>query len=251
MWRQSTASDKQKIAVLESQTTQQLEVLIQHMGRIEADLMRINALGERLVAYAGLDPQEFNFGHEVGLGGADLYNPLAPTESMLVSLISTQRTLNRRLSQMQSLYHLLHTQSPQAEHLLQGKSTVVTNGWISSFFGMRLDPFSGRKAFHAGVDIAGKEGGEVKALASGIVSFASEKGAYGRLVEINHGQGLATRYGHNKSVLVKAGQLVKKGQAIALLGSSGRSTGPHVHLEVHQDGTPVDPGQYFPDLKRI
>jgi len=241
-------SDRHQVKDLQFQTEQHLQVLTQHLGRIEANLMRINALGERLVESARLDPNEFNFNQEVGVGGPS--DRELPNDTLLSSLKELDALLERRYAQLFALNQAVQVRVGQRELSFSGAGKAVAKGWISSFFGHRHDPFTGRKSWHAGVDIVGKEGSEIKALASGIVSYANVKGAYGRLVEIKHADGLATRYGHTKEILVKSGQLVRKGDTIALLGSSGRSTGPHLHLEVHKDGKPVDPGQYFPDLKR-
>lgn len=227
---------------------QQLHTLARHIGRIEANLMRINALGERLVESAQLDPEEFNFRQEVGLGGS--FPAEMTPEDLIFALKGLDALLDKRYIQLTALHQALHVHFGQRERTFSKGRLAVVNGWISSFFGMRYDPFTGRKAWHAGVDIAGKEGAEIKALAGGIVSFASTKGNYGQTVEINHGNGLITRYAHSKALLVKPGQLIRKGDTIALLGSSGRSTGPHLHLEVHQNGIAVDPGVHFPDLKR-
>ncbi|MGD9591760.1 MAG: M23 family metallopeptidase [Candidatus Berkiella sp.] len=226
---------------------QHLEVLTQHIGRIEANLMRINALGEQLVHLSGLDPAEFNFAQEVPIGG-----PLSSdsTKDLIHTAKALDLTIAKRLEQISALDVTLQTHIGHQELGLSGNGKSAAKGWVSSFYGHRHDPFSGRKAWHAGVDIAGKEGAEIKALAGGIVSYAATKGGYGHLVEIQHANGLCTRYGHNKEILVQPGDLVKKGQTIALLGSSGRSTGPHLHLEVHRYGEAVDPGEYFPDLRR-
>ncbi len=245
-WQEYVQSDRLKLKELESRTQQHLRVLTQHVGRIEANLMRINALGDRLVEYAHLDPQEFVFKTE-----QDKSSTLTIENDTLLSTIKAfDAVLERRYVQMTALHQALQVRVGQHELSFSGVGKLVRNGWISSFFGTRHDPFTGRKSWHGGVDIVGQEGAEIQALASGIVSYAAEKGAYGQLIEINHGNGLATRYGHNKELLVTSGQLVKKGQAIALLGSTGRSTGPHLHLEVHKDGEAVDPGLYFPDLRK-
>ncbi|MBS0289188.1 MAG: M23 family metallopeptidase [Proteobacteria bacterium] len=223
----------------EFHTEQNLQVLTEHIGRIQANLMRINALGERLVASSGLDPQEFNFQEAVPQGGP-----------LISDIKALENLTQKRVTQLSALHQALQTRLGHQELSLFGQGKSAAEGWVSSFFGLRQDPFTGRKAWHAGVDIVGKEGAQVKALAGGIVSYAATKGGYGHLVEIQHANGLATRYGHNKEILVAPGELVKKGQTIALLGSSGRSTGPHLHLEVHRNGEAVDPGEYFPDLRR-
>jgi murein DD-endopeptidase MepM/ murein hydrolase activator NlpD len=120
----------------------------------------------------------------------------------------------------------------------------VEEGWLSSRYGKRNDPFTGKQDFHKGLDFAGKKGSEVIAVGDGVVSWAGVKSGYGKLIEINHGNGYATRYGHNQSNLVKIGDTVKKGQQIALMGSTGRSTGPHVHFEVLHDGKAVNPSKF-------
>jgi len=117
----------------------------------------------------------------------------------------------------------------------------VTGGFISSYFGEREDPFSGEEAYHKGVDFAGTAGAHVTAVAAGVVTWAGQRTGYGNLVEINHGDGYVTRYAHNERTLVSVGQTVKRGDSIALMGSTGRSTGPHVHFEVLRNGRQVDP----------
>lgn len=117
----------------------------------------------------------------------------------------------------------------------------VTTGYISSYFGERADPFDGREAFHKGVDFAGNLGSDVVAVAAGVVTWAGERSGYGKLIEINHGDGFTTRYAHNERALVSVGQTVKRGESIALMGSTGHSTGPHVHFEVLKNGRQVNP----------
>jgi murein DD-endopeptidase MepM/ murein hydrolase activator NlpD len=117
----------------------------------------------------------------------------------------------------------------------------VGAGAISSYFGQRMDPFTGEEGFHKGLDFAGTAGEPVMAVAAGIVTWAGERSGYGTLVEINHGNGYITRYAHNESTLVTVGQSVSRGEHIALMGSTGHSTGPHVHFEVLHNGTQIDP----------
>lgn len=235
-------------APMDQLTEEHLRVLTQHIGRIEANLMRINALGERLVLSARLDPQEFDFSNDVPVGGTFMRDNTP--EELMATINQLSAMLDKRYAQLITLHQTLQMHWGQLELSFTGIGKAVTNGWISSFYGPRYDPFTGRKAWHGGVDIAGKEGAEIKALAAGIVTFADSKGGYGQFIEIKHSNGLTTRYGHNKELLVKQGQVVRKGQTISLLGSSGRSTGPHLHLEVHKNGQAVDPGDYFPDFKR-
>ena len=121
----------------------------------------------------------------------------------------------------------------------------ATGGFVSSGFGPRADPFNGNIAFHEGVDIASRLGSPIHAMADGVVSFAGEKPQYGKIIEITHGRGLTTRYAHTLQLLVKVGDKVNRGDSIALVGSSGRSTGPHVHFEVLKEGRAVNPGKYL------
>lgn len=239
-------ADRNKLLEWQKQNAQQIDVLTRHIGRIEANLIRINALGAHLVEYANLSREEFNFEQAAAVGGP--YIPLEPN-ALLTTIKEFDRLIDIRLNQFSALNQILQFRKQRHELSFDNKGKPV-NGWISSYFGPRKDPLTGEKAWHSGVDIVAKEGAPIKALAAGIVTQSAVKGAYGYLVEIDHGSGLKTRYGHNKALLVKTGELVKKGQSIALLGSSGRSTGPHVHLEVHKDGKTVDPGLYFTDLRR-
>jgi murein DD-endopeptidase MepM/ murein hydrolase activator NlpD len=160
-----------------------------------------------------------------------------------VALNSLSRQIEDRAQQLEVLETLMMNRNLQDEVLPAGRP--IERGWISSFFGLRADPFNGHKVHHAGVDFAGKEGSEVFAVASGVVVWSGERHGYGQMVEINHGNGYATRYGHSKELLVKIGDTVKKGQTIALMGSTGRSTGPHVHFEVLLNGKQVNPASYI------
>jgi len=120
----------------------------------------------------------------------------------------------------------------------------IGRGWISSYYGMRTNPFTGKLQFHKGMDFASKSGSNVQAVAGGVVTWSSKRYGYGNLVEINHGNGYVTRYGHNKENLVQVGDTVKKGQSISLMGSTGRSTGPHVHFEVLKNGRQINPQRF-------
>lgn len=251
-WHQEINIDKSQLQNLQQQTEKQLQVLAKHIGKVEANLMRINALGERLVEYADLDPNEFDFNSEPGVGGpvTDMISETNVANSLVNQLKSIEHSLEMRLEQMAVLQNLFKNKLRKEELILAGWGKPVSKGWVSSFFGYRTDPFSGKRLLHAGVDVAGECGTQIMAVASGVVNIAEDRGAYGKLIEINHGDGFATRYAHNKDMFVSAGDLVRKGQAIATMGSSGRSTGPHVHFEVRKDGAPVDPGRYFADLRK-
>ena len=148
-----------------------------------------------------------------------------------------------REAKLTVLENVLMSRNLQARILPSG--SAVHRGLVSSKFGQRIDPFTGKQGMHKGIDIAGKEGTEILAVADGIVTWSGKRKGYGNLVEIDHGTGYVTRYGHNKKQLVEFGNTVHKGQAIALIGSTGRSTGPHVHVEVMKNGKHVNPEKYL------
>ena len=136
-----------------------------------------------------------------------------------------------------------------ADNKLKSERTVagrpIVKGWMSSEYGMRTDPFHGDKRWHGGVDFAGRWGSDIIAVASGVVTWSGERSGYGKMVEINHSDGFVTRYAHNSENIAQLGAIVKKGELIAKMGSSGRSTGPHVHFEVYKNGRTVDPATYI------
>jgi len=215
------------------------------LGQLQAHVIRMEALGQRLTKMANLDKGEFDFDNPPAQGG-----PERPQEAerfeipdFLQTLDGLSRQIDDRSKQLSVLESMLMNHNLQAEIIPTGRPTQ--GGWISSFFGMRTDPFNGRREFHEGMDFAGKAGSNVMAVAAGVVTWAGERYGYGNLVEINHGNGYVTRYGHNKEILVKVGDTVKKGKLLARMGSTGRSTGPHVHFEVLRHGKPVNPAKYI------
>lgn len=224
----------------------QMDALAQRVSQIQAQVMRIDGLGQRLVKLANLDAAEFNFGQEPGRGGPAEATALDDSFAA-PDFMDELETLSTRLKDRERQLIVL-------EDVLQAHGTTnhshpsgqpVTDGWLSSNFGMRTDPFTGRLAMHRGVDFAGKLGSPVVAAAAGVVAWSGPRYGYGNLVEIDHGKGFVTRYAHNLQNLVRAGQSVRKGQQIARMGSSGRSTGPHVHFEVLRNGHPVNPLYYM------
>jgi murein DD-endopeptidase MepM/ murein hydrolase activator NlpD len=163
--------------------------------------------------------------------------------NVLASLDGFEKQLSDRERQLRVLEDLLLASKLQKE--VRPSGWPVDSGWISSGYGWRTDPFTGLYAQHMGIDFAAQDGSDVLSVATGIVTDAGERSGYGQLVEINHGNGYVTRYGHNEEILVKVGDKVNKGQRIALMGSTGRSTGPHVHFEVLYNGSVVNPEQYI------
>ncbi|MFN2308151.1 MAG: M23 family metallopeptidase [Gammaproteobacteria bacterium] len=245
-WRAEMEQQQRALEQARRSSQDHLDALALRVAQIQAQAMRIDGLGQRLVDLTDLDVGEFNFSEVPAQGGPveaseqDLHYA-EPDFMQELELLSAQ--LKDRERQLIVLEDLL--QDRQLNALGRPSGRPVADGWLSSPFGRRTDPFTGRPALHAGVDFAGKAGSDIVAVAAGVVTWSSQRSGYGMLVEINHGNGYVTRYAHNQRNLVGVGQSVKKGQRIALMGSSGRSTGPHVHFEVHRDGKPVNPARYL------
>lgn len=240
-WGARLEQQRTEIASARRDLQERLDALTSRIGQMNAHVIRLDALGRRLTEMANLDKGEFNFDSEPAVGGPEGLveggTVAAPDlTAMLDDLTNQIRDRERQLSVLESM---ISTRNLSRQVVPDGRP--VLQGWISSYFGYRADPFTGRNAYHAGVDFAGPAGSQVVAVASGVVTYSKERFGYGRTVEINHGNGYVTRYGHNEKVLVQVGDTVQKGQAIALMGSTGRSTGPHLHFEVLKQGRAVDP----------
>ncbi len=237
----SVQKDMIKQARLNAKTD--LDALAMRIGKMQANVIRLNALGKRLIKVAKLDKKEFNFDKPPAYGGpAEPESQVPVNFTNVVSTLNTE--LNSRESQLTILENILLNRQVVAETTPSGRPILKGKGWTSSYFGMRIDPFTGKLAMHKGMDFAGKEGSKVIAAASGIVTWAGPRSGYGNLIEIDHGNGYATRYGHNEKVLVKVGEKVNKGQVISLMGSTGRSTGPHVHFEVLKNNRQINPARF-------
>jgi len=214
-------------------------------AELQARLLRLDALGERLTKMAKLDSGEFDFSSVPAVGGprANIDGLHAESPDLVSTLDELAQQIQDRQDQLQTLEALLADRKLQSDVFLAGRP--IKKGWMSSRFGRRTDPFTGGADWHQGVDFAAKEDSEIIAVAAGVVTWSDERYQYGKMVEINHGNGFTTRYAHCKSLTVRAGDIVKKGQTIGLVGSTGRSTGPHVHFEVHKHGRVVDPASYI------
>ncbi len=221
-----------------------VDALAARIGTLNAHLIRLDALGRRVTDLAGLDRGEFNFDEPPPTGGPeDQGAGSAQVPGLSDALDALEAQLIDRQQQLTVLESLMSTRS-LGERILPGGWPIV-GGWISSHFGYRSDPFTGRGAFHAGVDFAGPPGTRVIATGPGVVTFSGYKNGYGNVVEITHPTGYLTRYGHNARNLVREGQTVQKGDPIAVIGSTGRSTGTHVHFEVEREGNTLNPMRYL------
>lgn len=221
-----------------------IDALSAKVGELQAHITRLDALGQLLTRMAGLKHGEFNFSAPPAEGGPEVSAPLQHVglPDFLDNLDQLSVQINSREQQLTVLEGLLMNRAVQLQ--AQPSGPPVLEGYESSPFGMRIDPFTGELSFHPGIDFAGPEGEAVKAVAAGVVTWAGPRAGYGNMVEIDHGNGYATLYGHSEKILVHIGEMVKKGQEIALLGSTGRSTGPHVHFEVLYNGKPVNPARF-------
>jgi murein DD-endopeptidase MepM/ murein hydrolase activator NlpD len=235
------AEQKQQIADLRQQLQLRADAMAMRLGEMNAHVIRLDALGKRLSEMADIDSGEFNFDRDPPSGGpeGDSEGVSAQIPDLSAQLSQLEQRVSSRESQLAALENVILARELKAEIHPEGRP--VSEGFISSYFGERADPFDGREEFHKGVDFAGALGSRVMAVAAGVVTWAGERSGYGKLVEINHGDGYVTRYAHNERTLVSVGQTVKRGETVALMGSTGHSTGPHVHFEVVRNGRQVDP----------
>ncbi|BCV39148.1 MULTISPECIES: M23 family metallopeptidase [Shewanella] len=239
--RQAREQQQKQVKELKQATETQLATLVAHVARMQAKLTRLEALGQTLAQNYQLEEQ-FDFGAEVGLGGLSELGTSIELEQLISDmdrLASGIDSNNAQLSLLETVASNLHIDE---ERYISGRP--INKGWLSSPYGLRNDPFNGRRTVHKGIDFAGTEGADVIATGGGVVTWAGNMFGYGELVEIDHGNGLRTRYGHNKALSVTVGDVVAKGEKIATMGSSGRSTGPHVHYEVLRGGQQIDPKKY-------
>jgi len=224
-----------------------LDALALQMGEIQARVMRLDAQSDRLAKLAGV--KEKDQGKELskklppGRGGPEV-NVQPVTEEQLQAQISELLSEIERRSDRLSVFEAKLLQQKIKKDMLPSKSPVEV-GYNSSSFGWRADPFTGKTAFHEGLDFTAGVGTPIYAAAGGIVTTVERTSDYGKIVKIDHGSGIETRYAHTSLILVKVGDIVKQGQLIAKVGSTGRSTGAHLHFEVRLDGAPLDPRKYL------
>lgn len=245
-WNQRLSSQTSDIRQLKRLSQEKVDALTLRMGDMQARLMRLDALGQRLTEVAKLQNGEFDFSLSPALGGPT--QTLQTDESyvmpgLLESIEEIENKIINSEQQLEVIDALFVSRSTQDELFIAGRP--IKWGWMSSAYGFRTDPFSGKRAWHAGVDFAGKEDSDIIAVASGVVTWSGKRYGYGNLVEINHGDGYTTRYAHCKELLAAVGDVVEKGQVLATMGSTGRSTGPHVHYEVRRQGKTVNPKKYI------
>ena len=238
--RTQISEQKQDIADIRMQNQGAINAVAARMAQLNAQVNRLDAMGAQIVHLAGLKQSGFNFSSPAGEGG-----PAEGNEEpwKVGNLNSATSALSNRLwheeHQLLALESLLTHKKLNAQIVPHGRP--VRGGWISSGYGWRTDPFTGEREFHYGIDFASHEGARIHAIAAGVVTWAGPRYGFGNLVIINDGDGYSTYYAHNEKILVKVGQIVKRGDVISLMGETGRATGPHVHLEVLKDGVPINP----------
>jgi murein DD-endopeptidase MepM/ murein hydrolase activator NlpD len=240
--RHQTARQQAQLEATRDQAQREVNALAARLGELQAEANRLNALGERLTRTGQLADGEFDFDKPVGVGGVGATRDMPPAELRggLAQLESQFKASGEQLSVLESL---LFNRKLDAE--ATPSRMPIAHSYVTSGFGGRADPFGGGAAFHKGIDFHASMGDPVLAVADGVVSYAGVRSGYGNVVEIDHGNGYVTRYAHNSRLLVRVGDLVRSGQQVAKAGSTGRSTGAHVHFEVWVDGVVVNPRKFL------
>jgi len=242
-WQRQVVEQQTEVRLLQERAGAQAQAVGRQLAGMQARLLRMEALGARMTQVAALEDGEFTFENPVATGGpASVELPIAEFE-LQRTLAELSHDLKRREAELEVLEALLRDRDYRQATEVAGRP--VSRGWVSSPFGSRVDPFNGQSAWHPGVDFSGRRGTDVMAVAGGVVIYADRRADYGWTVEINHGDGYVTRYAHHQELKVTTGEIVKRGQVIGTIGSSGRATGPHLHFEVLKNGRHVDPRRYI------
>jgi len=221
-----------------------LDAMATKVGEMQAKLIKLEAMSERVSGMAGVKPEELQ---QIKPAAGGKGGPFVPvSRPSLDQLNGWVAALDEEADQNSDLYTMVEARllEKKLQSLMIPNSRPV-EGPIGSGFGFRADPFTGRAALHTGLDFPADVGTPIRAAAGGVVLLTEFHPQYGNMVEIDHGHGLVTRYAHSSKVLVHAGDIVKRGQSVALVGTSGRSTGPHLHFEVLLDGAPQNPAKFL------
>jgi len=217
-----------------------LDAMARKLGDMQARMVQLEALGDRVGGLAGVNTQDLKV--NPGRGGALVQGRPLSLEEVQATLNDLEQLTGERADLLTVMESRLIDQ--RLKKMMVPTQNPV-NAPVGSRFGWRIDPFNGRKALHTGLDFEATAGTPIMAAAGGVVITAEPHPEYGNMVEIDHGNGLVTRYGHTSKILVKKGDLIKRGQPIALVGTTGRSTGPHLHFEVLVQGVQQDPAKFL------
>jgi murein DD-endopeptidase MepM/ murein hydrolase activator NlpD len=238
---QEAKSERERVFV-----QQNLNSMAMKLGEMQAQLTRLDALGERLSALAGIRPQEFRFAETPARGGA-APTLLAPQNLSLGDFSEKLLALSREVESRNDMLGVLEAQlfEQAVKKKMIPTMMPVKGPYNSSSFGRRLDPFNGEWAMHEGIDFIADMGSPIVAAASGVVIFSGFHPQYGYMIDIDHGNDLVTRYAHTSKLLVKEGDIVQRGRKIGEVGSTGRSTGPHLHFEVRFRGAAQNPAKFL------
>lgn len=244
LWHKELENQQLMLESVRQKAEKSLDAMASRLSLLQGHVLRIDALGARLAEMADLDDIDFDTLNPPGMGGPA---PLAQESLSLSDLAGTlddiEKTIIDRREKLTAMESMLIDRALQEQ--IRPKGRPALGGWMSSLYGYRSDPLNGKKEFHQGVDFAGKLDTPITAVAAGIVIWSGLRYGYGNLVEISHGNGFITRYAHNRKNLVAVGEKVEKGEIIALMGTSGRSTGTHVHFEVLRNGKHLNPNSYL------
>ena len=238
------SEQQQEMSKTRDYVRKHMDVLGRRVGSLQAQVSRIKAVEQRIADTSGINLEDFQFEQDPPIGGVAV-NDTVDSEQVDIenAIVAIEQELSLRESEIAAVDFLLSRSSLETQQTPAG--WPVKGGWVSSKFGMRLHPISGKKQFHKGVDIPGKEGSSVLAVADGVVLRSEKASTYGWVIEIDHGDGYTTLYSHNRKNLVSQGETVTKGQAIAEVGSTGLSTGPHIHFEVSKNNRTINPVRYL------
>ncbi|MDH3288572.1 MAG: M23 family metallopeptidase [Betaproteobacteria bacterium] len=222
-----------------------LNAMAVKLGEMQAQLVRLDTVGERLAKLAGIKPQDMMFGERPGRGGA--VSTLPSQDLSLGDFTQELELLTRQVDDRSDKLGILESlfTVDSANKKLIPTMRPVEGGWYSSNFGWRIDPFTGQRAFHTGIDVMAEKGTPIYAAAGGVVIFSGRHRQYGNMIEIDHGNGLITRYAHASKLLVNVGDLVVRGVQVGKVGKTGRATGSHLHFEVRRRGAPVNPKRFL------
>nr|WP_246372736.1 M23 family metallopeptidase [Lysobacter spongiae] len=240
--RAQVADQQAQIEDTRREAQREVNALAARLGELQAEANRLNALGERLTRIGQLQDGEFDFEKPVGVGGAGPVEDISKPE-LDEGLEQLDAQFDAAGEQLSVLESLLFTR--QLDLNAVPSRSPVARSYITSGFGYRADPFRGGRALHKGLDFDANTGDAVFAVADGVVSYSGLRSGYGKVVEVDHGNGYVTRYAHNSRLTRKVGELVRAGQEIAKAGSTGRSTGAHVHFEVWENGRVVNPRNFL------